>query len=54
MSEDFGGFDCISVDEYSGTGKFILPIAEVLNEEQEPLFTLELTLQLTSRADNTA
>ncbi|WP_438280179.1 RHS repeat-associated core domain-containing protein [Pseudomonas alabamensis] len=46
MSEDFGGFDCISVDEYSGTGKFILPIAEVLNEEQEPLFTLELDADL--------
>ncbi|WP_296264743.1 RHS repeat-associated core domain-containing protein [Pseudomonas sp. UBA6562] len=48
MSEDFGGFDCIAIDERSGSGKFILPIAGMLHEEQGPLFTLELDVDLIS------
>ncbi|MHC2144145.1 hypothetical protein [Pseudomonas sp. 210_17 TE3656] len=46
MSEDFGGFDCVSINECSGKGHFHLPLAGFLDDAQGPLFTLELSADL--------
>jgi len=52
MNEDFGGLDCISVDESSGRGSFHISVAGLLDQGDGPIFNLELSCQLdTPRLD---
>jgi RHS repeat-associated protein len=46
MSEEFGGFDCVSIDERSGRGIFQLPLCGLLDEGAGPAFSLELSCHL--------